>query len=167
MTTLIIIMAPPGAGKSELANYLHKKHSNSIIVNKTNFTKENIAHAEALYYQTINSLLQEWDYVILDSQTVLYQDRIDLFNHLNLDNIRVIGIWVESSKQKAYYRNAQKPIEDRPSEKEIELLYKYKVSPMPEEPFDDLVYIMRDANIGMSKSYPYMASTFETLDRIQ
>lgn len=52
-------MAPPGAGKSELANYLHKKHSNSIIVNKTNFTKENIAHAEALYYQTINSLLQE------------------------------------------------------------------------------------------------------------
>ena len=59
MTTLIIIMAPPGAGKSELANYLHKKHPNSIIVNKTNFTKENIAHAEALYYQTINNLLQE------------------------------------------------------------------------------------------------------------
>ena len=48
----------------------------------------------------------------------------------------------------------------------MELLYKYKVSPRPEEPFDDLVYIMRDADIGMSKSYPYIASTFETLDRI-
>ena len=111
-------------------------------------------------------MLQEWNYVILDSQTVLYQDRIDLFNHLNLDNIKVIGIWVESSKQKAYHRNFQKPIEDRPSKKEMELLYKYKVSPTPEEPFDDLDYIMRDADIGMSKSYPYIASTFETLDRI-
>lgn len=92
MKKLVIIMAPPGAGKSELANYIHQNHANSIIVNKNNFTKGNLYTSELIYYQTINRLLKEQDYVILDSQTVLYQDRAELFSHLNLNEVKVIGV---------------------------------------------------------------------------
>lgn len=166
MKKLVIIMAPPGAGKSELANYIHQNHANSIIVNKNNFTKGDLYTSELIYYQTINRLLKEQDYVILDSQTVLYQDRAELFSHLNLNEVKVIGVWVETSRREADYRNSQKPKDERPTEKEMDFYFKYKMSPMPEEPFDDLIYIMRDANVGMSKSYPYLGSTLETLDRV-
>ena len=92
MGTLVILMAPPGAGKTELAEYFHKLHPNSIIINKSHFIKEGIEAAEKTYYDTIRRNLKEKDYVILDSQMVLYQDRIGLFQSLNCDDIRIIGI---------------------------------------------------------------------------
>lgn len=160
MTTLIIIMAPPGAGKSELAEYLYNKNNNSIIINRNNF-EDSIT-----YYQTINKFLGRKKIVILDSHTVLYQDRMELFDNLKLEDTKIIGIWVEVSKKEAKERNIKKPLKEQFTSEELDFLFKYKISPMPNEPFDDLIYIMRDADVGMSKSYPYIASTFETLDRI-
>lgn len=163
MKTLIIIMAPPGAGKSELAEYLYKHLNNVVVLNKEKITKEKNKQE---YYKIINKALDDNDWVILDSQTVLYQDRLELFSHLQKENLKIIGIWVEVGKSTANKRNSQKDEKNRSTKEEIDTLFKYKISPLPNEPFDDLVYIMRDANIGMSKSYPYMASTFATLDRI-
>jgi hypothetical protein len=48
----------------------------------------------------------------------------------------------------------------------FEYLHQYRRSPTPEEPFDDLVYITREINTGMSKSQPYIADILTTLDRI-
>ncbi len=93
MKTLVILMAPPGAGKTELAEYLRSRHDNAIIVNKNNFVKEGLDSAEKIYYHTIDRLLKEDNaYIIIDSQTVLYQDRIELFKNLNLNNVKIIGI---------------------------------------------------------------------------
>ena len=85
-------MAPPGAGKTELAEYIHSKEPNSIIINKNNFVKDKIQFAEEAYYQTINNSLLKIDCVIVDSQTVLYQDRLELFSHINTEDLFIIGV---------------------------------------------------------------------------
>lgn len=167
MKTLVILMAPPGAGKHELAEYLHSRHENSIIINKNNFVKNGLESAATAYYHTVDRWLREDDaYVIIDSHTVLYQDRMELFRNLNLNGVKVIGVWIEASRREADRRNARKPKDMQPSQEEVDLLFKYKISPMPEEPFDDLVYIMRDADVAMSKSYPYITTALGALDRI-
>jgi len=166
---LIVFMAPPGAGKTELAEYLRSKIDNSIIINKDKFTKGDTDYSKDLYYQSVNRLLQERDCVILDSQNLLYQDRVALFNNIDAANqkdIKIIGIWIEVSLKEANQRNSKKPADKQPSEEEMDFLFKYKISPMPDEPFDNLVYIMRDMDIGMSKSYPYISPISTILDRI-
>ena len=163
MKRLIIFIAPPGAGKTELANYLCENHPNSIILNKTDFTKEK---TEQEYFDKINQYLKEYDWVILDSQNVLYGDRVRLFNNLKLeDTTKIIGIWIEVSRKEAYSRNKKKLLKEQSKKSDIDFLFKYKMSPIPEEPFEDVYYIMRDANIAMSKSYPYITTTFGILDR--
>lgn len=167
MKTLVILMAPPGAGKTELAEYLRSRHNNAIIVNKSNFVKEGLDSAERMYYHTIDRLLKENDaYVIVDSQAVLYQDRIELFKNLSLKDVKVIGVWIEVSRREANRRNDLKFKDMRADDKEMDFLFKYKISPMPEEPFNELIYIMRDADVAMSKSYPYLTTTLGVLDRI-
>jgi hypothetical protein len=48
----------------------------------------------------------------------------------------------------------------------FEYLYKYRESPMMDELFDDVVYITREINTGMSKSQPYITDILTALDRI-
>lgn len=88
MKKLVIIMAPPGAGKNELANYIYNQHNNSIIIDKNNFS------SDLDYYKSINEALENQEYVILDSQTALYQERAELFTFVNLKHkdIKIIGI---------------------------------------------------------------------------
>ena len=51
-------------------------------------------------------------------------------------------------------------------EETLEYLFKYRSSPTDDEPFNDIVYLMLDANIGMSKTQPYMTTIYGALDRI-
>lgn len=163
MNTLIILMGPPGAGKTELAEYLHKKHPDSIIINKSEYLKkDNIKN----YYNWVNKNLKEKDYVILDSQSVFYEDRIELFKSIDYKNSKVIGIWIEVSYKESDRRNSYKSKEEQLTLEEKQKYFKYKISPISNEPFDDIVYIIRDENIGMSISHPYMTTTFGALDRI-
>lgn len=164
MNTLILFMSPPGSGKSELAEYLSKRLDNSIIINKPNFYLQ--YKSEKDYYLNVKKMLETKKYVILDSCNVLLEDRERLFSYLDTDSINIIGIWVEINKNSAKERNAKRLLKDQVQEKDIDYLYKYRVSPTFEEPFDDIIYIMWDANIGMSKSYPYLTSALGVLDRI-
>ena len=51
-------------------------------------------------------------------------------------------------------------------EETFEYLYQYRESPSPNEPFDDIVYITREINTGISKSQPYITDILTALDRI-
>lgn len=59
MKTLIIIMAPPGAGKSELAEYLYEHLNNAVVLNKEKITKEKKNKQE--YYKILNKALDDND----------------------------------------------------------------------------------------------------------
>lgn len=167
MKKLIVFMAPPGAGKTEFAEYLCSRHDNAIIINKNHFVKNNLEYSESAYDHMINRWLKEENaYVIIDSYTLLYQDRVELFKHLNLEDVEIIGVWIETSREEADRRNSQKPKELQPSAKTMDFLYKYRISPKEGEPFTDVVYISRDANVGISISQPYMTTALGALERI-
>lgn len=48
----------------------------------------------------------------------------------------------------------------------FEYLYKYRESPAASEPFNDVVYITREINTGMSRSQPFITNILTALDRI-
>ncbi|MBO6244372.1 MAG: hypothetical protein J6O41_07445 [Clostridia bacterium] len=48
----------------------------------------------------------------------------------------------------------------------FEHLYRYRESPSSDEPFDDIFYITREINTGMSKNQPYITDILTVLNRI-
>ena len=79
MKTLIIFMGPAGVGKSEIIEYVKKRHPQALVVSKKEIER---------------TMLNLGDYIILDSHHVFKQDRIELFNSLNIikDETNIIGI---------------------------------------------------------------------------
>lgn len=98
MKTLIIFMGPAGVGKSKIIEYVKKRHPQALVVSKKeiemNFPNETHFQQNQRYYNTINEMLNLGDYIILDSHHVFKQDRIELFNSLNIikDETNIIGI---------------------------------------------------------------------------
>ena len=62
--------------------------------------------------------------------------------------------------------NNSKPKEEQLDLKSLKYLFDYRSSPEADEPFNDLMYLILPANIGMSKTYPYLTTVYQALDRL-
>lgn len=172
MKTLIIFMGPAGVGKSEIIEYVKKRHPQALVVSKKeiemNFLNETHFQQNQRYYNTINEMLNLGDYIILDSHHVFKQDRIELFNSLNIikDETNIIGIWIDNSWENILKNNASKPKNEQLDIRTLKYLFDYRSSPEADEPFNDLMYLILPANIGMSKTHPYLTTVYQALDKL-
>lgn len=170
MKKLIIFMGPSGAGKHELANYYKSKNDSAIIVDKreieANSSNKTLKEQKQIFYNTINKMLSIGNTIIIISHCVLQKDRKELFDNLNLNDIKIIGIWIENNWQNIKFNNENKEEKYKIPKETLKFIFNYRSSPTKEEPFDDLVYLIMPENIGMSKSYPYIDTIFNTLDKI-
>ena len=160
----------------ELAHYLQvTKYPKSIIIDRYDswlrYPEEryNSNVVEQDLYETIIKALNDSNIVMIIAPFVLKIDRDNFFLYLEKtfhEKIEIIGVWVERKYEDLkILRQLRLPYRQVPDET-FEYLYKYRESPSPDEPFDDIVYITREINTGISKNQPYITDILTALDRI-
>lgn len=176
MKKIIMFIGAPGMNNMELAHYLQiTKYPKSIIIDRYDswlrYPEERYGSniVEEDLYKTITKALNDSDIVMIIAPFVLKIDRDNFFLYLNQtfqEKIKIIGVWVERKYEDLkILRQLRLPYRQVPEET-FEYLYKYRESPSAEEPFDDIVYITREINTGMSKNKPYITDILTALDRI-
>ncbi len=176
MKKIIMFIGAPGMNNMELAHYLQvTKYPKSIIIDRYDswlrYPQERYSSdiVEQDLYETTKKALHDTDVVMLVAPFVLKVDRDNFFFYLSQtfqERIKVIGVWVERKYDDLkILRQLRLPYRQVPDET-FEYLYKYRESPSPDEPFDDIVYITREINTGMSKNKPYITDILTALDRI-
>lgn len=176
-STLIMMMGPAGCGKSYLAKKIEDTHEDCIIVSRDDIRfallkpgEDYFAHEkeiEHLFYQTISDMLLVHKYVIADATHLTTKSRNKFFSNVNLPSkSRVIGVWIEVDESIAQKQNeARTGLRKVPSEA-ISRMYKYKVSPAQDEPFDDIVYISAHTDQAISTSNPTIGKVIDRLSEI-
>ena len=159
----------------ELARYLQiTKYPDSIIIDKYDswlkYPEEPYESNKIEYnlYKKVENALNQKDIVMLIAPFVLKVDRMNFFEYIfyKIQDLQIIGVWVERKYEDLkILRQFRLPYRQVPDET-FEYLYKYRESPNQNEPFNDIVYITREVNTGMSKSQPYIANILTVLDRI-
>lgn len=176
MKKIIMFIGTPGMNNMELAHYLQiTKYPESIIIDRYDswlkYPNERYSSdiVEQDLYKTTIQALQDTDVVMLIAPFVLKIDRDNFFLYLNKTfqkKIEIIGVWVERKYEDLkILRQLRLPYRQVP-EKVFEYLYNYRESPSADEPFDDIVYITREINTGISKSQPFITDILTALDRI-
>lgn len=176
MKKIIMFIGTPGMNNMELAHYLQiTKYPNSIIVDRyDNWLKYpnepyNSNIVEFDLYKTIIDTLNKTDIIMIIAPFVLKKDRDNFFLYINKsikEKIEIIGVWVERKYEDLkILRQLRLPYRQVPEET-FEYLYKYRESPTPEEPFNDIIYITREINTGISKNQPYITDILTALDKI-
>lgn len=177
MKKLIMFLGTPGMNNIELARYLQvTKYTNSIIIDRYDcwlkYPEEPYGSNLVEYdlYSKVEKALNEVDIVMLIAPFVLKIDRDNFFDYFFnkeiFKNVEIIGVWVERKYEDLkILRQLRLPYRQVPDDT-FEFLYQYRESPSAEEPFDDIVYITREINTGISKSQPYITDILTVLDRI-
>ena len=170
-----MFLGTPGMNNIELARYLQvTKYPKSIIIDRYDSwlkypnERYNADIVEQDLYKTVAQALKESDVVMLVAPFVLKVDRDNFFLYLKYiqEKINIIGVWVERKYEDLKtLRRLRLPYRQVPDET-FEYLYKYRESPSASEPFDDIVYITREINTGISKSQPFITDILTALDRI-
>lgn len=176
MKKLIMFLGTPGMNNIELARYLQiTKYPKSIIIDRYDSwlkypnERYNADIVEQDLYITTKEALEKTDVVMLIAPFVLKIDRDNFFLYIDKyiqEKIEIIGVWVERKYEDLkILRQLRLPYRQVPDET-FEYLYKYRESPCSSEPFDDIVYITREINTGISKSQPFITDILTALDRI-
>lgn len=176
MKKLIMFLGTPGMNNIELARYLQvTKYPKSIIIDRYDSwlkypnERYNADIIEQDLYQTTKKALEDSDVVMIIAPFVLKVDRDNFFLYLESqvqEKLNIIGVWVERKYEDLkILRQLRLPYRQVPEET-FEFLYKYRESPSASEPFNDIVYITREINTGISKSQPFITDILTALDRI-
>lgn len=176
MKKLIMFLGTPGMNNIELARYLQvTKYPKSIIIDRYDSwlkypnERYNADIIEQDLYQTTKKALEDSDIVMIIAPFVLKVDRDNFFLYLEneiQEKLNIIGVWVERKYEDLKtLRQLRLPYRQVPEET-FEFLYKYRESPLASEPFNDIVYITREINTGISKSQPFITDILTALDRI-
>lgn len=176
MKKIIMFLGTPGMNNIELARYLQvTKYPKSIIIDRYDSwlkypnERYNADVVEQDLYKTVKKALKSVDIVMIIAPFVLKIDRDNFFlylKHAIKEKVEIIGVWVERKYEDLKtLRQLRLPYRQVPDET-FEYLYKYRESPSVDEPFDDIVYITREINTGMSKKQPYITDILTALDRI-
>ena len=176
MKKIIMFLGTPGMNNIELARYLQiTKYPKSIIIDRYDSwlkypnERYNADVVEQDLYKTVKKALKSVDVVMIIAPFVLKIDRDNFFlylKHAIKEKVEIIGVWVERKYEDLKtLRQLRLPYRQVPDET-FEYLYKYRESPSVDEPFDDIVYITREINTGMSKKQPYITDILTALDRI-
>lgn len=176
-STLIMMMGPAGCGKSYLAKKIEDTHEDCIIVSRDDIrfallkpNEDYFAHekeVERLFYRTISDMLLVHKYVIADATNLTPKSRNKFFSNVNLPSkSKVIGVWIEVDESTAQKQNeARTGLRKVPSEV-ISRMYRYKVSPTSDEPFDDVVYISAHTDQAISTFNPTIGKVIDRLSEI-
>lgn len=163
MSTLIVMMAPAGGGKSTLAKHIANTHEDCIIISRDairfalleegddyfKYEKE----VEKKYYDAISRALTVHDYVIADATQITLKSRKKLFSNIKVpSSTKIIGIWLEVPQEVSQKQNKNRTGRALVPANVIAQQYRYKVSPTADEPFDDVVYISGHVNQAVSRN---------------
>lgn len=157
--TLIVMMGPAGTGKSFLAEEIKKSHEDTIIVSRDKI-RFALLHLEddyfavepeviRQYYYNINFALQNHAYVIADATHLSKRSRKQFFRNVKIDDVRVVGIWVEVPLNVALKQNRQRTGRACVPEEVIKQMYKSKLTPRDNEPFDEIIYVNPHEDIAL------------------
>lgn len=176
MKKVIMFIGTPGMNNMELAHYLQiTKYSKSIIIDRYDIwlkypeEQYNSNIVEYDLYNTIINALNKTNTVMIIAPFVLKADRDNFFSYMEKhikEKIQYIGVWVERKYEDLKtLRQLRLPYRQVPEET-FEYLYNYRESPTPNEPFDDIFYITREINTGISKNQPYITDILTALNKI-
>ena len=176
MKKIIMFIGTPGMNNMELAHYLQiTKYSKSIIIDRYDIwlkypeEQYNSNIVEYDLYNTIINALNKTNTVMIIAPFVLKADRNNFFSYMEKhikEKIQYIGVWVERKYEDLkILRQLRLPYRQVPEET-FEYLYNYRESPTPNEPFDDIFYITREINTGISKNQPYITNILTALNKI-
>ncbi len=176
MKKIIMFIGTPGMNNMELAHYLQiTKYSKSIIIDRYDIwlkypeEQYNSNIVEYDLYNTIINALNKTNTVMIIAPFVLKADRNNFFSYMEKhikEKIQYIGVWVERKYEDLkILRQLRLPYRQVPEET-FEYLYNYRESPTPNEPFDDIFYITREINTGISKNQPYITDILTALNKI-
>lgn len=176
MKKIIMFIGTPGMNNMELAHYLQiTKYPKSIVIDRYDIwlkypeEQYNSNIVEYDLYNTVINALNKTDIVMIIAPFVLKADRDNFFSYMEKhikEKIQYIGVWVERKYEDLkILRQLRLPYRQVPEET-FEYLYNYRESPAPNEPFDDIFYITREINTGISKNQPYITDILTALDKI-
>jgi tRNA uridine 5-carbamoylmethylation protein Kti12 len=176
--TLVVMMGPAGTGKSFLAEEIKKSHEDTIIVSRDKIRFALLrpeddyfaVEPEVIrqYYYNINFGLhsQRHAYVIADATHLSKRSRKQFFRNVKTDNVRVVGIWVEVPLDVALKQNRQRTGRACVPEKVIKQMYKSKLTPQDDEPFDEIIYVNPHEDIALGRVSTGITSIKEKLHLI-
>lgn len=175
--TLIIMMGASAVGKSFLAKHIADTHDDCIIVSRDAIRfamlgkgEDYFSHEDEVikrFYQNISDALRVHEYVIADATHLSVKARNRLFSNISIPSgTRVVGVWIETSVDTALRQNAARTGLARVPEDVIRRMFKTKVSPRKNEPFDEVIFISRDSNVAIGFASPSIEEVYAKLEAI-
>lgn len=175
--TLVIMCGPSGTGKSFLAKHIADTHDDCIIVSRDAIRfallgkgEDYFAHEDEVikkFYQNISDALDVHKYVIADATHLSVKARRKLFNNIKIpSDTRIVGVWVETSVDTALRQNAARSGRAQVPEDVIRRMFKTKVSPRKDEPFDEVIFISRDSDVAIGSASPTIKDVYSKLEAI-
>lgn len=175
--TLIVLAGPSGVGKSFLARFIANTHEDCVIVSRDAIRfamlgrgEDYFAHEDEViehFYQNISDALRIHKYVIADATHLSVKARHRLFSNVKMpSDTRIVGVWIETSVETALRQNAARTGLARVPDDVIRRMFKSKVSPRKDEPFDEVIFISRDSNVAIGSASPTIEEVYEKLAAI-
>ena len=160
--TLIVLMGVSAAGKTTLAKYIKDNHEDCVIISRDSIRFAMLQEGddyfkyekqvEKNYYEAISRATHINKYVIADATHITLKSRNRLFANIDIpSDTRIIGIYIETSLSTAIKQNNARTGRARVPEDVIKRMFKQKVSPRENEPFDEVIFISKDANLSIGK----------------
>ena len=167
--TLILMCGVTQSGKSVFAKAIQDSHEDCMTVKRDNCRMYNSEDAETVdkrFYNAVNIALKSHRYVVANDRNINRLERDKFFNNVDYKGCEVICVWVETPQNVALARNQNRDKYHRLSEEEIADMYKYKVSPQDNEPFDKIVFISEQQNYAIGTSNMRILPIIEQLKAI-
>lgn len=167
--TLILMCGVPQSGKSVFAKAIQDSHEDCMTIKRDNCCMYNSEDAETVdkrFYNAVNIALKSHRYVVANDRNINRLERDKFFNNVDYKGCEVICVWVETPQNVAIARNQNRDKYHRLSEEEIADMYKCKVSPQDNEPFDKIVFISEQQNYAIGTSNMRILPIIEQLKAI-
>lgn len=153
--TLILMCGVTQSGKSVFAKAIQDSHEDCMTIKRDNCRMYNSEEADTVdkrFYSLVNIALKSHRYVVANDRNINRIERDKFFNNVNYNGCEVVCVWVETPQNVAVARNKNRDKYHRLSEKEIAEMYRCKVSPQDNEPFDKIVFISEQQNYAIGTS---------------
>lgn len=158
MQKIVIFMGPPSVGKSYLVQYIVERYDSYTVIEQTKYGFQD-------YCDAIQKAIDTQELVVIDGYHLTPNSRWELFNEIEIPKeSKVIGVWVEGALKTMLEYNQLR--DDPVDEEEIKMLSRFKVSPVQEEPFDEMIYITRDIDAAIRTTDPVIRNVVDVLKSI-
>lgn len=176
---LIIMMGAAETARSTMADIIKESHDDCIIIRKAKIREKYYGGKQNLYdekieekvdkeyFKKIYAALKKYDYVVADSVQNSIKARKNFFNNVPIpQGTKIIGVWIESTPSVALKNNSKLPKDQQYPESIIRHMFKYAASPQPYEPFDNVVFLNAETDMGITRLTAKIVSVVEALKNI-